>query len=39
VLVSATERTGFEELLRRADRILWAEGASSRPDALSATSA
>ena len=36
VLISATERTGLDELLRRADQLLWAEGVSSRPDALSA---
>lgn len=39
VLISATGRSGFHELLRRADRSLWAEGVSSRPDALSATPA
>lgn len=30
VLISAIDRTGFEELLERADRLLWSEGATAR---------
>ncbi|MFO7155728.1 MAG: GTPase HflX [Pseudomonadota bacterium] len=36
VLISAVERTGFEELLRRAEKVLWAEGVASHPEALTA---
>lgn len=35
-LISALTRQGFESLLQRADRILWAEGASARAAAIPA---
>lgn len=37
VLVSALTRQGFPELLERADRILWSEGAKARAAATSRT--